>query len=112
MRTQINTLNIAAGGKTANILAGDINEFITQRSLVTIYAVPSATLIRMTVLASSDVVIDDKELLNVGTNLLIPDYLVDSFAVAAGTRLAVYFRETGGSLSTTDVAFAMDVQPF
>ncbi len=111
MRTTVNTVNIASGGKTANILAGDINEFVTQRSMVTLYALPSAVGIRMTVLAGSDVVIDDKELLNIGTNLIIPDQLVDSFAVAAGTRLSISYRETAG-VATTDVLTAMDVQPF
>jgi len=111
MRSTFNTANIAANGTSANILAGDINEFITQRSMVTLYALPSATGIRMNVLASSDVVIDDKELLNIGTNLIIPDQLVDSFAVAAGTRLSIRYRDTAG-LATTDVLTAMDVQPF
>lgn len=111
MRSNFNQANLAASTKTANILAGDINEFIAQRSMVTIYAVSSATGIRMTVLASSDVVVDDKEILPIGTSLLVPDHLIDSFAVGPGTRLLLTLRETA-AVATTDVLIAVDVQPF
>lgn len=111
MRSSFNQANLAANTKTANILSGDINEFVTQRSMVTVYAISSASGVRMSVLASSDVVVDDKEILPIGTSLLIPDHLIDSFAVAAGTRLAITLRETAGA-STTDVLLAVDVQPF
>jgi len=65
----------------------------------------------MTILASSDVVMDDKPVTNIGTNLIVPDQLVESFAVAAGTRLAITLRETG-AVSTTDHILAVDVIPF
>jgi len=111
MRSSFNQANLAASTKTANILSGDINEFVTQRSMVTVYAISSGSGVRMNVLASADVVVDDKEILPIGTSLLIPDHLIDSFAVAAGTRLAITLRETAGS-SSTDVLLAVDVQPF
>jgi len=111
MRSNFNQANLAASTKTANILAGDINEFIAQRSMVTIYAISSATGVRMTVLASSDVVVDDKEILPIGTSLLVPDHMIDSFAVGAGTRLLLTLRETA-AVATTDVLLAVDVQPF
>lgn len=111
MRSMFNQANLSASTKTANILAGDVNEFVTQRSVVSIYAISSATGVRMSLLASSDVAIDDKEILGIGTSLLIPDHLVDSIAVAAGTRLQLTLRETAGA-STTDVLIAVDVQPF
>lgn len=111
MRSSFNQANLAASTKTANILSGDINEFVTQRSMVTVYAISSASGVRVNVLASSDVVVDDKEILPIGTSLLIPDHLLDSFAVAAGTRLAITLRETAG-VATTDVLLAVDVQPF
>lgn len=110
MRSSFNQANLAASTKTANILAGDINEFVTQNSMVTIYAISSASGIRMTVLASSDVVVDDKEILPIGTSLLIPDHLSTSFAVAAGTRLLLTLRETA-AVATTDVLLAIDVDP-
>jgi len=111
MRSMFNQANLAASTKTANILAGDINEFVTQRSMVNIYAISSATGVRMNLLASGDTVVDDKEILGIGTSLLIPDHLIDSFAVAPGTRLLLTLRETAG-VATTDVLIAVDVQPF
>lgn len=111
MRSNFNQPNLAASTKTANLLSGDINEFVTQRSMVNIYAVSSASGIRMTLLASSDVAIDDKEILPIGTSLLIPDHLIDSIPVAAGTRLSLTLRETAAA-ATTDVLVAVDVQPF
>ena len=111
MRSSFNQANLTASTRTANILSGDINEFVTQRSMVTIYAISSASGVRMNVLASSDVAVDDKEILPIGTSLLIPDHLIDSFAVAPGTRLAITLRETVAA-SGTDVLLAVDVQPF
>lgn len=108
MRSEFPNTNLTASTKTANILSGDINEFVPMNSTVTIYAISSATGVRMTVLAGTDVVVDDKEITAIGTSLLIPDHLRTSFMVRAGTRLAIFLRETAG-VSTTDVPLAIDV---
>lgn len=110
MRSMFNQANLTASTKTANILAGDINEFVTQNSIVQIFAVSSATAIRMTVLADSDVAVDDKEILGIGTTLDLSQHLVTSFPVYAGTRLAIFLRETAG-VATTDVLLALEVTP-
>lgn len=111
MKSMFNQPNLAASTKTANILSGDINEFVPQRAMVSIYAISSASGIRMTMLASSDVAIDDKEIVAIGTSLSVPDHLVDSFAVAPGTRLSLTLRETA-AVATTDVLIAVEVTPF
>lgn len=79
--------------------------------MVTVYAVSSASGIRMSLLADSDVAVDDKEIVGIGTSLLVPDHIIDSFAVGPGTRLALTLRETA-NVSTTDILVAIDVQPF
>lgn len=109
--TMLRNDNLSANTKTANILAGDINEFVTQRSMINVYAISSASGVRMNLLADSDVAIDDKEILAIGTSLLVPDNLVASFAVGAGTRLSLTLRETAG-VATTDVLSRIDVNPF
>lgn len=109
-RSSFNQANLSSGGKTANILAGDTNEFVERDSQVTLYMVSSASGIKATVLASSDVVIDDKEILPIGTSLAIPDHLTTTFMVRGGTRLFLTLRETA-SVGTTDVLIAMDVDP-
>ncbi len=102
--------NLAASTKTANILAGDINEFVSFPALVEIYAISSASNVNITMLADSDVLIDDKEIIALGTTLNTSDHMVDSFEVNAGTRLAFFLRETGAS-ATTDVLARIDVTP-
>jgi len=100
--TVIYSANLAASTKTANILSGDVNEFITQDSVVSIYQVSSATAIRTTVYADSDIVVDDKEIPFIGTSLVSTDQMMASFVVYAGTRLSITLRETA-AVATTDV---------
>jgi len=102
--------NLAASTKTANILAGDINEFIGYRAQVTIYNVSSAIGVNVTVLADSDVVVDDKEIPFIGTTVDKSAHMVDRFLVAPGTRLAIFLRETAAA-ATTDVYTLVDVIP-
>jgi hypothetical protein len=111
MRTTLTSTNITANTTTANLLSGNINEFVTQRSRVTFYFKSSAAGIKMKILASSDVAVDQAEVVAIGTTLAIPDDLFVSFNVAPGTRLAVTATETAG-VSTTDLIGAVDVDPF
>ena len=110
MYSSFNQANLSASTKTANILSGDVNEFVAQDSMVNIYAVSSASSVRLTLLADSDVAVDDKEIVAIGTTLNKDQHLVDSIPVAAGTRLACFLRETGG-VATTDVLIGVEVLP-
>jgi hypothetical protein len=111
MRTTFNNANITANTTSANLLAGNINEFVTQRSRVTIYLKASASGLKMKVLASSDVAVDQAEVVSIGTSLTIPDDLFCSFNVGPGTRLAITETETAG-VSTSDLLGAIDVDPY
>jgi Flp pilus assembly CpaF family ATPase len=102
--------NLAASTKTANILSGDINEFITQPSIVNVYAVESAAGVRISVFADSDIAIDDKEVPNIGTTIDNSAHLIDSFTVNGGTRLAATLRETA-AVATTDSISKFEVLP-
>jgi len=108
--TTIRTDNLAANTKSANILAGDVNEFVGVTSQVNIYSIASAVGIRISVFADSDIAIDDKEIPNIATSLDKSAHLLDSFTVAAGTRLAVFLRETAG-VATTDMLTGVEVIP-
>lgn len=110
-RTTFNSANITANTTTANLLSGNINEFVTQRSMVTFYLISSAAGLKAKILASADVAVDTTEIVSIGTSLTIPDNLFVSFAVAAGTRLALTVQETAG-VSTSDLLGAVDVVPF
>jgi hypothetical protein len=102
--------NLTASTETANILAGDINEFIPVDSIVSIYNTSSAIGVAVTVLADSDVAIRKKEIPFIGTTLNKKDHLIDSFAVAGGTRMAIFLTETAAA-ATTDVYTVIEVTP-
>lgn len=102
--------NLTQAGKTANILSGDVNEFVSQDSLVNIFAISSAVGVRVSVFADSDLAIDDKEIVNIGTTLDKSAHLLDSFPVSAGTRLSLFLRETNVA-ATTDVITGVEVLP-
>lgn len=108
--SQFENANLAASTKTANLLAGDINEFVPYPAVVNVYAVSSAAGVNISMLADSDVAIDDKEIITIGTTLNKSDHLIDSFAVGAGTRLAATLRETAAA-ATTDVLTAFEIVP-
>ena len=102
--------NLTQAAKTANVLSGDVNEFVGQDSLVNIYAVSSASGVRVSVFADSDLAIEDKEITTIGTTLNKSDHLFDSFPVSAGTRLSLFLRETNVA-ATTDVITGVEVLP-
>lgn len=104
-----NRANLAASTKTANILSGQVVEFVEVDSIVSVYHVSSAGGVNTSVFADSDLVVDDREIVFIGTTLL-EDHLVDSFPVAAGTRLAIFLRETAAA-ATTDVLSKVKIDP-
>ena len=109
-RSQFNRANLSASTKTANILSGDVNEFVPYDALVTLYIVSSAGGVNVSFFADSDLLIDDKEIVYIGTSLDTSAHFLDQFEVEAGTRLALFLRETAAA-ATTDVLIAVDVQP-
>ena len=104
------TVNLAADSTSANLLSGDINEFVTVPSQVNLFAVTSALGVNVTMLADSDVAVDDQAIIAVGTTLDKSQHLVDSFLVAAGTRLNLRIRETA-SVATADILTGVEVNP-
>lgn len=106
----VNSANLAANTRTTNIIAGDPNEFLAYAANVTVYQVSSASGIRSSIYADTDVVVDDKEILGIGTTLDTSAHMMSQFEVEAGTRLSVFLRETAG-VATTDVLTLIDIQP-
>jgi hypothetical protein len=102
--------NVTASTKSANILAGDVNEFVPYDAVVRITSVTSAIGVRISVFADSDLLVDDKEIPFVGTTLIDKDHVIDEFMVEAGTRLAVFYRETAAS-GAQDVYLGVEIQP-
>ena len=110
-RVMIANDNLTANSTSSNLLAGNTFEFVTQESDITLYAASNASGIKLTVLADSDIVVDDQDIVFIDTTpkVVIPDYLITQFTGAAGTRLIIRLRETGG-VSTTDTRIALDIE--
>lgn len=102
--------NLTASTKTANIIAGDVVEFVTVPSLVEVYQTSSAIGVNSSILADSDVIVEDKEIPFIGTTVNEKDHLMAQFGVAAGTRLTVFLRETAAA-GTTDVYTVVKITP-
>lgn len=102
--------NISASTKTSNILSGDVNEFVPYNALVRITGVSSASGVRISIFADTDLLVDDKEIPFIGTTLVDKDHVIDEFMVEAGTRLAVFYRETAG-VATSDILLGVEIQP-
>lgn len=109
-RSVVYTANQAALSKTSNLLSGDVNEFVPFDATVTVFSVASAVGIRLAMFADSDLLVDDKEIPYIGTTLDTSAHFMDSFVIAAGTRLSATLRETA-NVATTDTYFAVDITP-
>lgn len=104
------TLNLAASTKTANLLAGELVEFVPYPALVRIFAVTSALGVNIIAHADSDIAVDDKEIPFVGATLNNSDHEVDRFMVRAGTRLGIFLRETAAA-GTLDIYTRVEITP-
>ncbi len=109
-KTIIYTANQAALTKTANLLAGDTNEFIPYDANVRLTAVSSAVGINLSVFADTDLLVDDKTIPFIGTSLIDKDHVIDEFQVSAGTRLSIFGRETS-NVATTDYYLGAEITP-
>jgi len=109
-KSVIYTANQTALSKSANLLSGDINEFVPYDAEVKLRAVSSAIGMKLSVFADSDLLVDDKEIPYIGTSLIDKDHVVDTFEVEAGTRLAITGRETA-NVATTDYYVGVEITP-
>lgn len=109
-KSVVYTANQTALTKSANLLSGDINEFVPYPAIVRLTSVSSAIGMRLSVFADSDLLVDDKEIPFIGTSLIDKDHVIDEFEVEAGTRLAITGRETA-NVSTTDYYIGVEITP-
>lgn len=103
--------NIAALAKSTSVLAGDVAcENINYPAHVKVNAVSSASGIKLTMFADTDLVIDDKEITNIGTSMNELDSTFAEFDIDAVTKLALIYRETA-NVATTDIILTVEVTP-
>ncbi len=106
-----NIANITALFKSASVLAGDVAcEIINYPAHVKLNAVSSASGVKITMFADTDLLIDDKEVLLIGTSMNELDATFAEFDIEAGTKLALIYRETA-NVATTDLLLTLEVTP-
>lgn len=103
--------NISALFKSTSVLAGDVAcEIINYDAHVKVNAVSSASGIKLTMFADTDLIIDDKEITNIGTSMNELDSTFAEFDIEAGTKLALLYRETA-NVATSDIILSVEITP-
>jgi len=106
-----NIANMTALFKSTSVLAGDVAcEIINYDAHVKVNAVASASGVKLTMFADTDLVIDDKEVLLIGTSMNELDATFAEFDIEAGTKLALIYRETA-NVATSDLILSVEVTP-
>lgn len=87
--------SVAANARSANVLAGLLEEIVTRPSVVRLYATGSATGLRVSIFGGGAVVIDDQGVGAGNRDPLVPDDMVYEFGLTGPVdRLALFFRNT------------------
>lgn len=111
---QLNQANLSASTKTTNLLANTelANVPIGDSDVyeVNVYVVSSAAGVNLTLQSAEQTLINDKEIIAIGTTLNTLDHNVGSFYVTAGAPLQLTLRETAAA-ATTDVLLRIEANP-
>ncbi len=111
---QLNQANLSASSKTTNLLANTelANSPLGDSEVyeISIYAVSSAAGVNMTLQSAEQTLINDKEIIAIGTTLSSFDHQIGSFYVNAGAPLQLTLRETAAA-ATTDVLLRIEASP-
>jgi len=86
--------SIAANSTSANLLAGDINEFLGNPAVVSLFCTGAAVGLRAQLLIGSDVTIDDQEISDANRFPISPDDFLSRGGGLQGDRLTLRFRNT------------------
>ncbi len=95
------TTVLVLNSKSANVLAGQMEEFVSVPSLVRLYATGSVTGLLVNMIAGGAVMIDDQAIGFQNRFPLVPDDFIYEFgATGPSDRLILTFRNpTGGSIT-------------
>lgn len=109
----LNKPNLTASVRSDNYLANtELANAPTDAAAyeVTVYAVSSASGVNLTVQSAQETLVNDKEIISIGTSLSSLDHEMASFIVPAGAPLIASARETAGA-STTDLLLRFEATP-
>lgn len=100
--------SVAANTRTANILDGKAEVYLTRNSALSFYIVAAAVGINATVIVGDTVVIDDQEISNGNRYPIRPDDLTARSGGAGGDLVGVFLRNT--TVGALVVNTVVDVQ--
>jgi len=100
--------SIAANSTSANLLAGDINEFLGRNSAVSLFCTSAAVGIRAQLLIGAAVVVDDQEISDANRFPITPDDFISRGGGTPGDRLTLRFRNTTVGAIVTEWRLAIE----
>lgn len=102
-------LSVGANSKSADRVAGTF-QFLPRTGILSLYARPSATGMKVTLVVGGEIVTNDQDMACTGTAgaLSKADHLIGSVPVARGARVELYFRNTTGGAVTVDDILELD----
>jgi len=86
--------SIAANTTSANLLTGDINEFLGRPAVISLFCTGAAVGLRAQLLIGKDVTIDDQPISDANRFPITPDDFLSRGGGFQGDRLTLRFRNT------------------
>lgn len=109
MPTMQSSESVAANAVSANVLAGELYEFLSAQAQVILSVTGSAIGLNVTLLAGGVTLINDQPIGLQNRFPIIPDDILTQEVIPAGARLLLTFRNTTGAALTAfwrvDVGF-------
>jgi hypothetical protein len=102
-RMTVQGLNVAANSVSANVLAGQLYEFISRAMPVLLAATSSAVGINVTFLVGGVAIVNDQPISQANRFPILPDDIVTAVRRARG-RLVLTFRNTTGGALTVNAS--------
>ena len=100
---------VAATSTSANVLAGKMNEFLSENSVIRIYVTGGGSDVYASLLVGAEALIDDQLVSPLTTFPKKPDDLLTEGAGFAGDRLTLRYRNANASART--VQTRIEVEP-
>lgn len=100
MPTMQGSVSVGANAVSANVLAGQLFEFLPNTAQVVLSVTGSAAGLNTTLLAGGVTLINDQAISSANRFPLIPDDILTQEVIPAGARLLLTFRNTTGGALT------------
>lgn len=97
MPTMQSSVSVAANDVSANVLAGELYEFLPGNAQVVVSATGAATGLNISLLAGGVALINDQAIGLQNRFPIIPDDIITQEIIPGGSRLLLKFRNTTGS---------------